>query len=258
MKAAYLLYTIMLVSATAVAQSTITIQTTSIAHIAVDRPGDFYTIDTQNKIKKYNPKGEVIAESTLEKTPSLFDPWSGVRLFTYYADSREIQYLDPTLSLQSILLIDSAFAIEPFLACPSGEYNYWLLDKADFSLKKVIARESKIQTEILVGDLLTSPGDVLALREYLNYVFILDKEKGILIFNQLGIKVKQLKAKTQNIGFYGEELYYIENKELTFFDLYNGELKKIALPEPIRELLLLQDKKVSIKDGKIEISDFTR
>ncbi len=257
MKAAFILYTI-LVSASALAQSTITIQTTPIAHIAVDRPGDFYIIDTQKKIKKYNPKGEVIAESTLEKIPSLFDPWSGVRLFTYYAESREIQYLDPTLSLQSMLLIDSAFAIEPFFACPSGEYNYWLLDKADFSLKKVLTRESKVQTEVLVGDFLSSPENVLQFREYLNYVFILDKEKGILIFNQLGIKVKQLNAKTQSIGFYGEEFYYVENNELVFFDLYSAELKKIPLSEPLSELLLLQDKKVLIKDGKIEISDFSR
>lgn len=258
MKAGYILWTLLFVSATAIAQSTSTIQTLPIAHIAVDRPGDFYVIDTQKKIIKYNPKGEVLAEAVLDKIPTLFDPWSGVRLFTYYADSREIQYLDPTLSLKSILLIDSAFAIEPFLACPSGEYNYWLLDKSDFSLKKILPRESKVQTEVLVGDFLSSPENVLQFREYLNYVFILDKEKGILVFNQLGIKVNQLPASTTDFGFYGEELYYVESNKLVFYDLYNAETKTIQLSDAPSFLLLLQDKKIAVHGQKIEITDFTR
>ncbi len=256
MKVGYTLFLTLLISCLhTYAQPTI-IKTTFIAHIAADRPGDFYIIDTHKKIKKYNPKGDVIAEATLEKRPTLFDPWSGVRLFTYYADTREIQYLDPTLSLISILLIDSAFAIDPFLACPSGEYNYWLLDKADFSLKKILPKESKVQTEILVDKFLSRPENVLLMREYLNYIFILDKEKGIIIFNQLGIKVNQIATSTSVFGFYGEELYYIENNELVFYDLYSAEIRKLPLSKPIKSLLLLQDKKISVQGQQIEITDF--
>lgn len=257
MKKKYIFLALYISFFTSSAQS-ISIQTLPIKHIAADRPGDFYVIDTDKKIKKYNPNGEVIAESTLETIPTLFDPWSGVRLFTYYSDTREIQYLDPTLSLNSILLIDSAFAIDPFLACPSGEYNYWLLDKADFSLKKILPRESKVQTEMLAGEFFTNPDAVMLMREYLNYVFILDKVKGIIIFNQLGIKVNQLSTTATTFGFYGEELYYVENNELVFFDLYSTETKRIALSESTNELILLQDKKVFIRDQKIQISDFKR
>jgi hypothetical protein len=239
-------------------QDPVIIKSPPLLQIAADRPGDFYTIDNQKKIKKYNPKGEIMAESTLQKIPTLFDPWSGVRLFTYYAATREIQYLDPTLSLLSILLIDSAFAIEPFLACPSGEYNYWLLDKADLSLKKIHLRENKVQTEVVIGDALTSPEDVLHMREYLNYVFVLDQKKGIIIFNQLGIKVKEFPVKTKSFGFYGEELYYVENNTLVFYDLYSGELKKMSLTEPTIALILLQNKLISFRNKEIKIIDFTR
>lgn len=240
------------------AQSAVTLSTAPIVHIAVDRPGDFYTIDIQKNIKKYNPKGEVIAASTLPKMPTLFDPWSGVRIFTYYAATREIQYLDPTLSLHSILVIDSAFAIEPFLACPSGEYNYWVLDQADFSLKKIITRESKVQTEVLVGNDLTSPDAVLHMREYLNYLFILDKEKGIVIFNQLGIKINQKPVRTDSFGFYGEELYFFENNKVVLYDLYADSFKEMPFTITADGVILLQDKMVSVRENTIEITDFKR
>ena len=258
MKTPLILFFVFGVNCLTISAQSISIHTLPIVHVAVDRPGDFYTIDTLKKIRKYNPNGEIIAESNLEKIPTLFDPWSGVRLFAFYADTREIQYLDPTLSLHSTLLVDSAFAIDPFLACPSGEYNYCLLHKADVSVKKILPRESKVQTEVYVSDFLSSPEAVLLMREYLNYLFILDTKKGIIIFNQLGIKINQLPTTANTFGFYGEELYYIENNELVFFDLYSAEIKKVPLTESTDVFLLLQDKKISIRSQQIEIADFKR
>jgi len=227
-------------------------------YVAADRPGDFYIIDSSNKITKYNAQGQVIAASALDALPVLFDPWSGVRLFTYYPSKREIQYLNPSLELVSVLTIDSAFAIEPVLACPSGEYNYWVYDQADRSIKKINPRENKVQTEVLIGDYLSGQEAVLTIREYLNYFFILDREKGILIFNTLGIFVKQLPAAAQFFNFYGEELYYPENNKIIFFDLYSGGISEIQITEPFENMILLENKKVSIRERAVTITDFQR
>ena len=238
------------------AKSQITLSSDSIISITIDRPGDFYIIDSKNKIEKYNSEGKKIITATLERNPTIFDPWSGVRLFTFFKETREIQYLDPSLSLLSVLPIDSAFSIEPLVACPSGEYNYWLLDQADFSLKKILPRESKVQVEVLVGDILSSPENILHFREYMNYVFILDKEKGIIIFNQLGIRINTIKTNTNMFNFYGEELYYLEKSQLRFFDLFTGETRTVMLAKQPNAIVLLPDRKVEVIGKSIKISDF--
>src|SRR6185436_9882056 len=114
------------------------------------------------------------------------------------------------------------FAVSAWLVCPSKN-ELWILDSADFTLKKTKDKGKAIAYEAPIKET-----NAQYLREYLNFVFLLDK--GIHVFNNLGKELLKVDADVPYFSFLGEEMYYPSGNALEFFDLYTKEKRQIALP----------------------------
>ena len=93
------------------------------------------------------------------------------------------------------------------------------------------------------------------MREYLNFLFVLDN--GIHILNNLGKEIMTIEATVSDFGFLGEELYYISDTSLQLIDLYTTEKRKIPLPHNAQFAFLTDDRLILVDHKKVEFFEFT-
>jgi hypothetical protein len=193
-----------------------------------------------------------------EKVPTLFDPRDGARLFVYYRDDQHYEFLNPSFESIASYKVDAAFAIQPWLICPSGEYKLWILDKMDNSLKKIDVRASEVEVEVVVDYALIQNVEAFkTMREYQNFVFLLDPSRGIYIFNSLGRHLRTIAAPgIPSFNFLGEELYYLKAGKLELFNLFSAETRQLEIDPRYADALLTDERMMLFTSGKIDIYPF--
>lgn len=254
------LWLILLIALPSLAQQKInTIETVdNIVYATVDRPGDVYLVLKNGQIQKFDKNGKLLVATKREETPTLFDPRDGARLFAYYRKPQQYDYYNPSFETTASFRIDPAFAIDPWLICPSGDHKLWLLDAADHSLKKLNARHTEVEVEISIDSTLI--GDATAfttMRDYQGFVFLLHPQKGIYIFNSLGKHIRTIPEKgIQHFNFLGEELYFLRGDELLFFNLFSAENRRIPLEGNANMVVLTDERMFVAGPRKLDIFEF--
>jgi hypothetical protein len=230
----------------------------TIIYATVDRPGDLYIVTKEGQIQKFDKDGKLIIVYRHKGAPTLFDPRDGAKLFAYYRDQQEYDYLNPSFETVSAFRIDSAFAIEPWIIAPSGEKKLWILDNADHSLKKVNPADSQVEVEVTIdASLIADATAFTTIREYQNFVFLLDPKLGIYIFNSLGKHIKTIPAKgIRSFNFLGEELYYCTGDSLQFLNLFTAETHQLKLSAKPNNVILTDERMVHISYKSFDIFEF--
>jgi hypothetical protein len=118
-----------------------------IENVSVDRLGNLFLIFKNGVVKKYDRNGKAIAALKKKVAPSMIEPWFHPRIFCYYRDKQAIVYYDHNLENPQEEKIDSSVAINPFLACPTNDNKFLILDEADWSLKRVQPGTNKVLME---------------------------------------------------------------------------------------------------------------
>ncbi len=198
--------------------------------VAVDRLGNLFLILRSGKINKYDANGKVLASLKKGKTPALIEPWFHPMIFSYFRDEQKYVFYDHNFQVTQQQKIDPSIAVNPFLVCPTNDNKLLVLDEADWSVKKFNPVTSKVMTEFGIDTVgLGAKPNFSYLREYQNLIFLLDKNSGIFIFSNLGKKINHIKCKIQNFGFYGEELFYLNDDRIIFYDLYSENKREVKV-----------------------------
>jgi hypothetical protein len=226
----------------------------NIVAASVDRPGELYIELPSGKIQKYSVDGLLLATSTNTSLPTVFDPRDGARLFTYKRPTQSYQFLSPMLEEVLTTKIDQAFAIAPYLVSTFGDQGLVIIDSADWSIKKVNLRSSTITMEASLQSFISEKSKITSIREYQNFIFLLDRNKGIMVLNSIGKLIKVIEVKGLSyFNFLGEELYYIQDGKLKFIDLFTTESRTMSLPEPCDIALLTDERLYLIKQNQVSI-----
>ncbi|HEY3403431.1 MAG TPA: hypothetical protein VGK59_08600 [Ohtaekwangia sp.] len=227
----------------------------SITTVAVDRPGDLYIITKEGQLQHFDKDGKLYSLYKKDPSPTLFDPRDGSRLFAYFRPVQQYAYMSPSFEITQRIQLDSAFSIDPWLVCASGDYNVWILDAADWSLKKIDTKKGLVLTETVLPPAFSKlKSDYLTLREYQGFLFIADHSKGIHVFNSLGNHLRTISVPLPSyFNFLGEELYYQSGTSLIFFDLFSAETRELKLPETSIFSVLTDERLFLIKPRQIHI-----
>jgi hypothetical protein len=230
----------------------------TIVFSTVDRPGDLYVITKDGQIQKFDKDGKLIIVYKHKTVPTLFDPRDGSRLFAYYREHQEYDYYNPSFDITGSFRIDPAFAIQPWLISTAGENKLWVLDIADHSLKKINLKASEVELEVIIDSSVIQDAKVFtSIREYQGFVFLLNPHKGIYIFNNLGKHIKTLEVSgLHHFNFLGEELYYLKNHQVKFFDLFSGESRVVAEDRGGNSILLTDERQFLVGYKSIDISEY--
>src|SRR5260221_14180928 len=151
---------------------------------------------------------------------TLLEPWNPLRIFVYCRKQQKIVLLDHHLELLQTVSIEPSLAVEPYLVSPSVN-NFWILDKADSSLKKIDFKTSRRLEEVSVKLVAGAEHDFTFLREYQNQLFLIDRKSGIDILSNIGKAIHTFTVmNARYLVFLGHEFYYRENGKIIFNDLY--------------------------------------
>ncbi len=231
----------------------------SITFATTDRPGELYIQTKGGHLQKFDINGKLVALYQGVNTPTLFEARDGSRLFAFYKDSRYYAYLNPSFNESASFLIDSAFVINPLLACSSGDYNVWILDGADNTLKKINPRTPALEAEgVLPVNVLADISTITNIREYQGFLFLLDPKKGIHVVNPIGKWIKTIE--TPNLSYFnflGEELYFLSGQQLVFFNLFTAEKREVKLDKKYTHVLVTDERLFAIQHKTIEILPYS-
>lgn len=203
-----------------------------------DRAGDFYAV-TGDAIYKYDTNGVVLHRVNTLSPTTLFDPGNGVRLLAYFRDARAYIIYPPSLTPRDPVAIDPAFAIEPWLVCSSGDYNIVIVDAADWSVKVIDTRRAVVDYEFALDLADAGKPEIVFMREYQGFLFLLDVRTGISIYNRLGMKVRELPVEgLRSFNFLGQDLYYYRNGYIYFTDLFTLETRTVKFEGPYTDVVV--------------------
>jgi hypothetical protein len=228
----------------------------NIENVSVDRLGNLFIVFKNGGIKKYDANGKELAVLKKGDLPTLIEPWYHPKIFVYNRLTQQIMIYDHNLQFPQIGKIDPAIAVNPFLVCPTNDNKLLVLDEADWSIKKANPSTSKVLLEFNIDTLGMGKPVFSYLREYQNLIFLLDKYSGIFIFNNLGKKINHVKCTTQNFGFYGEELFYLVDDRVIFYDLYSERTREVKI-EPGKFVIATDERIFLIKNNdRVVIYEF--
>ncbi len=228
------------------------IDITNVQSAYVDRPGDLYVLQKDNTLKKFDIHGKLVSEQTLE-SPTTFDPRDGARLFMYSHPSQRFSFFSQETKQE--FSVEQHYAIDPILVCSSGDNQVWVLDRSDWSLKRINPSQSKVIVEALINQKQFSKSpEFTFIREYQNFLFMIEKNSGILIFNSLGRQIKKIEAtEIGYLNFLGEELYYKKNDRLLFYDLFDAFTREVPVDPACKFALLTDARKYLVYESRVDI-----
>lgn len=235
----------------------------NISVASVDRLGNFYFVLPSGIMQKYDLDGILLDESSPTLLPlTLVEPWNPLKVFTYSAQTRHYKYWDHHLVELENNPLEPSLSINPILVCPANENNKaWVLDSADYSLKRVDLINHKIEVDVILpADWINENTNLVFMREYQNRIFILDKDKGIHMLNKLGIPIMTIDIKGLNFfNFLGEELCYKKGNDIYLLDLFTGATRKVAsipVEESVQATIITDERIVVLTKENIQFYYF--
>jgi hypothetical protein len=229
-----------------------------VSHVHIDRAGDVYLQFESGKIQKLNRDGGPVCDTQLKDPLTSFDPGNAMRLLGFDRRTGKVTWFYPDLTVYEQFTLDPAFAIEPWLLCTSGERDFWIADAADQSLKKIRTADQTVQREFRLPAGVPPIKQLAALREYQNFLFLLDTATGLYVVNSFGKLIRTLPEKNLNqFQFLGEELFFQRGDELVFFNLFTAELRTLGLPETAVATLLSDERMFLLQSKSLKIFEFT-
>lgn len=241
-----------------------TISASGLDKASQDSYGNLYISDKKGNINKYDSTGKFLLNYSPQKlgNVTLIEAANTIKIFVFYRDFQEYVMLERFLGPMpnsSLNQDEVGFARQATL---SSDYNVWLIDETDFSLKRYDRQFNKVLNKTSLDLLLDARDyDITFLREYQSNLFICDRLSGILVFDSFGSYKKKIPFKGIDFfAFHEDELYYLQNDTLRFFHLYLFSTHQIALPKGNKySSVFVHNKRIfAVKPEGIDIYSITK
>ncbi|WP_229733907.1 hypothetical protein [Pontibacter amylolyticus] len=205
------------------------------ATVSVARNGSVYLMDTGQNLFVLDTLGRPVNTFSPPSRGRItaVEAWNPMKVFLFYEDRQELTLLDRFLRpIANTRLTDLGYMGNVQAATLTSDDSFWLFNESDFTLSKLDLRYQKPIIETPLNLILDKARfDVRFIREYQNMVYLLDYNSGIYVFDNLGNYKKKLPfTGVSYISFKGNELYFLKDNALHFFDLYKLQERTLSLP----------------------------
>ncbi len=212
--------------------------------VSQDRLHNIYLTDQQNNLHKYDTNGKLMVSFSPPTTGriAMLEAWNPAKILIFYDDQQKIIFLDRFLTLTSTInlrdYVDGLVKTATF----SSDNKIWAFNESNFSLYKIDLQFPEATRTVPLDLVFPKQSyDIRFLREYQNNLYLLDKLSGVYVFDNLGNYQKRLPfTGLSYIGFRGDELYYLQNGKVHFFNLYTLQEKTMDLPTTVEATNLKQ------------------
>ncbi|WP_202923797.1 hypothetical protein [Pontibacter fetidus] len=214
-----------------------TIEVGSTTAISTDRNSAVYYLNSRRNLVQLDSLGRQITlyspPTTLARNTTV-DAWNSLKVLLFSQDRQELLLLDRFFRpLVNVSLADFEIQNTVKAAALASDDSFWLFDETDFKLSKLDTRLRKVTIETPLNLVLDrNKFDIRMLREYQNLVYLLDYNSGVYVFDNLGnYKQKLPITGVSYIGFLDNELYFVKEGNLHFYDLYKQQERTISFPK---------------------------
>lgn len=203
--------------------------------VSLDRYSNIYAGDKKGNVFKYDSTGNLLQtfSSPAIANISSVEAWASLQVFVFYRDSQQFSILNrfmvPAAYSTPINQEVIGFARSATLGT---QESLWLFDDTDFSIKRYDLTSNRLSLHTPLTLILNEADyQINYMREYQNALFVNDANSGILVFDNLGNYKKKLPfAGLTYINFHENQLYYLKDNTLHFFDIYRLTEKSLSLP----------------------------
>lgn len=245
------------------AQETLVLLDTVVANglekASMDTYGHLYISDNKGNINKYDSTGKFLLNFSPQKIGNitLLEAANTIRIFVFYRDFQEYLILERFLGPMPNNTLNQEEVGFARMATLGSDYNLWLIDETDFTLKKYDRQFNKVLYKTALELLLDLKDyDINYMQEYQNNLYVNDRNSGLLVFDPFGSYKKKIGFKgIDYFSFLNDEMYYLQHDTLQLFHLYLFTTKTIPLPlgKKYKRVLLYNQKVYGIKPNGIDI-----
>ena len=225
--------------------------------LAVDNLDNIYKV-FENRITKFRFENDSIASffDFNNGNISSIDVKNPLQIMVFYKELQEIILLDNSLTELSKITLNSNENSWIDLACVSNRDNsFWLFSSESQTLNKVDKSLKTINLTKNIGQLLSKKINPVQLIENNNSVYLLDKNKSVLVFDLYGNYVKNIPLSgAKRIKITPKGILYQTEKELLFFNFLSFE-KTILLSfeKTVEDVEITKKGVIGISNDKIKI-----
>jgi hypothetical protein len=211
--------------------------------VSLDRGGNIYYATFNGDIIRLDPQleNELIFSPNNPNTTTILEAWQGLRVFSFHKDLQQYRLINRNLSLHEDYEFPRSIVGFAEVATTSYDNNVWLFDQTDFSLKKYGITTNSLLSSTPLEQLLDPDNyEILFCKEYQNRLFLSTRERGILIFDNFGNYIKTFDYKGITFfNFREDSMYFLKNKQLVTFNLYDEQIIMEPLPDQSEWLFVL-------------------
>ncbi len=232
--------------------------------VTIDSYHNFYVSNFSGTIFRFdstlssaNKTSNLVFSPEKNASASLLDARNPLRLFVFYREFQEYLQLDRFLTIVKTSNLSTQQLGFVRLAAPTGDNMLWILDDADFSLKKYDQQSEVVIFKTPLDLLLeTTNYDLCFMAEYQNQVFLVDRNSGILIFDNMGNFLRKIMIKgVVYCNFKDESICFTDSYKIFIQNIYTNQQQIISLPThiegKIKRVLLLPTKILLFAGNKI-------
>ena len=197
--------------------------------LTTDKLQQFYLVDANNEVIKYNAKGKELFRFSNNQLGDLshVDATDPFNVLLYYPDYLKVLTLDRTLNLTGEFDLQNLGLLYSQAVGMTNDNQLWVYDENVFKLRKVnrngeILLESNDMSLLLDEEVI--PNFVI---ERDNWVYLNVPNKGILVFDNFGRYTKLIPILTERFDIWQGHLVYQENEKLLAFHLRSLLIKEL-------------------------------
>jgi hypothetical protein len=201
---------------------------------SLDRRGNLYLTDKQDNIHQYGPDGQPLNTYSPPQPghTAQVEAWNTSKVLVFYDDRQEIQFLDRFMAPLAQVHLPDLLDGMVRAATLAPDDRLWLLDESSLALRQYDPSGQRLALstplDLLIG---RSKPDFRFLRQYQNNLYLVDRNSGIYVFDNLGNYRKKLPfTGLSTVGFLGDDLYFLSGNAVHLFQLYKLTERTLPLP----------------------------
>lgn len=224
--------------------------------VEVDRLGNIYLMK-DNVVTKYDAEMNFLCsyDNYPAGSMSSLDVSNPFKVIVFYSEFNKLIYLDSKLAeLLSPLMLDDAGLYNIKVVCSSVFGGFWVFDSQNSCVRRVNPNLEVSQQGTNIYDRL-GDAEVLAMRESINYIFLLTDDGKVLVLDKFGNFYRAIETEGECTDFCidNDILYYSRNGEIVAYDVVDDKIVPIPTGgEKAEKFRIRHDLLYLLVDNKLE------
>jgi hypothetical protein len=205
--------------------------------VAVDNLDNIYTVDSRNRLKKFNSNGDSVAVYNDVKqfgNATLIDVSNPLKILLYYRDFATIVELDRVLNPVNVIDLRRLNIFQARTIGQAYDNSVWVYDEQENKLKKVNG-QGKVTLEtpdfrLMLGKAITP----VRIFDENRYVYVYDPLHGAYVFDYFGtLRNNILLQNWENFSVTGKYIFGSRGDTVFRYEIKTFRLDEWKMPEAI-------------------------